>query len=64
MPLEQVLYLAGHLLEAKTTKAAEWPEFREYATTKYPNELDDDLITMIEDLIERRRSRAREARGS
>jgi len=64
VPLEQVLYLAGHLLEAKTTKAAEWPEFREYAATKYPSELDDDLITMIEDLIERRRSRAREAGSS
>ena len=60
VPLEQVLYLAGHLLEAKTAKAAEWPEFREYASTKYPNEVDEDLITMIEDLIERRRSRARE----
>ena len=64
VPLEQVLYLSGHLLEAKTTKAAEWPEFREYATTKYSSELDDDLITMIEDLIERRRARAREERGS
>lgn len=64
VPLEQVLYLAGHLLEAKTAKAAEWPEFREYATTKYPNELDEDLITMIEDLIERRRSRACDARRS
>ena len=29
-----------------------WPEFREYALQKYP-ELDEDLITMIEDLIER-----------
>jgi transcriptional regulator with XRE-family HTH domain len=64
VPLEQVLYVAGHLLEAKTTKSAEWPEFREYATTKYPNELDEDLITMIEDLIERRRCRGREAKSS
>jgi len=31
-----------------------WPEFREYAQRKYP-ELDEGLITMIEDLIERRR---------
>jgi len=31
------------------------PEFREYARQKYPNELDEDLITMIEDLIERGR---------
>jgi len=30
------------------------PEFREYARRKYPNELDEDLITMIEDSIERR----------
>ncbi len=29
-----------------------WPEFREYALQKYP-ELDEDLITMIEDLIRR-----------
>ncbi|MBA7690960.1 hypothetical protein ES703_99496 [subsurface metagenome] len=32
----------------------EWPEFREYARRKYP-ELDEDLITMIEDLIEHQR---------
>ena len=37
--------------------AAEWPEFREYARHKYPIELDEDLITMIEDLIERRRAK-------
>jgi len=35
----------------------EWPEFREYAKRKYAAELDEDLITMIEDLIERRRRR-------
>jgi hypothetical protein len=39
------------------TGAVQWPEFREYAREKYAAELDDDLITMIEDLIERRRSR-------
>jgi transcriptional regulator with XRE-family HTH domain len=33
------------------------PEFREYARRKYPN-LDEDLITMIEDLIERQRGQA------
>ncbi len=31
------------------------PEFREYARTKYRAELDDDLITMFEDLISMRR---------
>ncbi|MBA7522834.1 hypothetical protein ES705_14954 [subsurface metagenome] len=34
-----------------------WPEFREYARQKYPNELDEGLITMIEDLIERQRAK-------
>ena len=33
------------------------PEFREYAYRKYPNELDENLITMIEDLIEHQRTK-------
>jgi transcriptional regulator with XRE-family HTH domain len=36
-----------------------WPEFREYTSKKYPDELDDDLITLIEDLIAVRRDRIR-----
>lgn len=32
---------------------AELPEFREYAHRKYTDALDEDLITMIEDLIQR-----------
>jgi len=35
------------------------PEFREYARTKYGTELDEDLITMFEDLIEMRRQGTR-----
>lgn len=35
----------------------ELPDFREYARRKYGEELDEDLITMIEDLIERRRQK-------
>ena len=35
----------------------ELPEFRQYARRKYRAELDEDLITMIEDLIERQRQR-------
>ncbi len=31
------------------------PEFREYARIKYGTELNEDLITMVEDLIEMRR---------
>ena len=41
----------------------EWPEFREYAHRKYRDELDEDLITMIEDLIERRRRRRYDSGG-
>jgi transcriptional regulator with XRE-family HTH domain len=54
---EWVLSLAQHLPLLQTTGASEWPEFREYARQKYPQELDDDLIVMIEDLIERRRKK-------
>jgi len=36
---------------------AELPEFRQYAQRKYRAELDEDLITMIEDLIEHQRQR-------
>lgn len=57
VPLEKVLYLAGHVPKLAKKTPTEWPEFREYARQKYPTELDEDLITMIEDLIERRRQR-------
>ena len=57
VPLEKVLSLAGHLPRVAETGPPEWPEFREYARQKYPDELDDDLIAMIEDLIERRRQK-------
>ena len=56
-PLEKILSIAGHLPQITETAPAEWPEFRDYAQQKYPNELDEDVITMIEDLIERRRDR-------
>jgi len=55
VPLEKVLSLAGYLPRIAEKAPVEWPEFREYARQMYPNELDEDLITMIEDLIERRR---------
>ncbi|MBA7660009.1 hypothetical protein ES703_68008 [subsurface metagenome] len=57
VPLEKVLSIVGHLPRIAEREPPEWPEFREYARRKYPNELDEDLITMIEDLIERRRGR-------
>ena len=56
VPLERILRTAGHSMPLERT-ANELPEFREYARTKYPRELDDDLVTLIEDLIDRRRKK-------
>ncbi|MDH5695996.1 MAG: hypothetical protein OEZ00_05260, partial [Dehalococcoidia bacterium] len=60
----RVLFIAGHLPGIAKARPNQWPEFREYARQKYPNELDEDLITMIEDLIERRRERRRSGPSS
>ena len=64
VPIEKVLSIVGHLPRVAEKMSPEWPEFREYAQQKYPNELDEDLIIMIEDLIERRRSRRYNAKDS
>jgi len=57
VPVEKILSIVGHLPGVAETGPPEWPEFREYARQKYPNELDEDLVTMIEDLIERRKQK-------
>ena len=57
VPPEKIFSIVGHLPGVAETGLPEWPEFREYARQKYPDELDEDLITMIEDLIERRRQK-------
>ena len=57
LPVEHVLALAGHLRPLHRANPDTLPEFREYASQKYPDELDDDMIAMIEDLIQRRRRR-------
>ena len=58
VPLEKILSVVGHLPKVAEAAPPEWPEFREYVRRMYPNELDEDLITMIEDLIERRRQKS------
>ena len=63
VPLDKILAIAGYLPRVTEKEPTEWPEFREYALKKYPTELDEDLITMIEDLIERRRGRKYESRN-
>jgi transcriptional regulator with XRE-family HTH domain len=62
VPVENVLSIAGHISRISERETPEWPEFREYARKMYPDELDEDLITMIEDLIERRRAKKYEGR--
>ena len=62
VPLEKVMSIVGHLPRIAEAGSPEWPEFREYACQKYPAELDEDLIAMIEDLIERRRRKKYNAR--
>ncbi|UCH50676.1 MAG: helix-turn-helix transcriptional regulator [Chloroflexota bacterium] len=64
VPLEKVLAIVGHMPSIAEKTPPDWPEFREYAQQKYPGELDEDLITMIEDLIERRRRRRYESKSS
>ena len=54
-PIERVLRLAGHIPEKPVARIAGLPEFREYAQLKYPDELDEDIVIMIEDLSARRR---------
>jgi len=56
IPIQKVLKIVGQLPEMNIQEVPDWPEFREYAMKKYPNILDEDIITMIEDLIERRRN--------
>ena len=62
VPLEKILSVVGHMPMIAEAKSAQWPEFREYAQKKYAGELDEDLITMIEDLIERRRAKKYEGK--
>ena len=60
VPVEEILTLAGHLEPSHNMDIDSLPEFREYAQKKYTEELDEDIISMIEDLIQRRRIRSGE----
>ena len=62
--VDEVLAVVGYIPRVEMQTPAEWPEFREYAQKKYPNELDEEIISMIEDLIERRRARGYGRRDS
>jgi len=64
VPIQKILSISGHLSGIMEQVPAEWPEFREYAQNKYADELDEDLIIMIEDLIERRREKKHKKNSS
>jgi len=55
--VDKVLSIVGHITVIVEDGSEKWPEFREYARKKYPSELDEDLVTMVEYLIEQRRAR-------
>ena len=57
IPCEKVLIMAGYMPRRNDDQADKMPVFRDYVRLKYPKEIDEDLIHMIEDLIERRRQR-------
>ena len=59
--VESAVYVALMLFLQNLDGEQELPEFREYAMLKYP-EMHEDLITMIEDLIERQRQRIKSGR--
>jgi transcriptional regulator with XRE-family HTH domain len=59
LSLQKVLARIDYVPPLADSPPNTWPEFREYATQKYPNELDEDLIILIENLIALRRDRSR-----
>ena len=63
VPLEKILSIAGHVPIIPERKPADLPQFRDYAHQMYPDELDEDVIGVVEDLIERRRRQRIKAGG-
>jgi len=64
VPLQKILSLSGHIPAIAESPPDAWPEFGEYARRKYPAELDEDLVALIENLIEQRRDRTYRTRDS
>lgn len=55
--LQNILSTAGHIPHIAEGEPSVWPSFREYAHYKYHDELDEDIITMIENLIDIQRKK-------
>jgi len=60
--IQKVLSIAGHLPRIRDGGSPDLPEFREYVHVKYPSELSEELVTVLEELIERRREVHRQRR--
>lgn len=60
MPPSKILSIVGYLPSIDSGRATDWPELREYAMGKYPEELDEDMIIMLEALIKHRRQKRRD----
>ena len=64
LPLDSLRSLGVRPVVSTPNGQNEWPEFRQYAKEKYPEELDDDFIVMVEALIEHRRKKVGESSGN
>jgi transcriptional regulator with XRE-family HTH domain len=62
VPIEDILIAAGYI-PGKMATTSPYPEFREYIRSKYSEELDEDLIIMVEDFIERKRAKIHSAKS-
>ncbi len=55
--LDTILAMVGYIPKTTAIDNVAWPEFREYASKMYPQDLDEDTISFIEDIIEYRKQR-------
>lgn len=62
--IQKIFSYANHFPQIAYDDTLLLPEFSEYARAKYPKELDEDTIIMIEDLIERRREKNRSRKSA
>ena len=61
--VQKILAIVGHLSQISEESPEKWPAFREYARHKYPDELDEDIIKLVEDYIKRRKAKNHERKS-
>lgn len=55
IPLQHILYVAGHIETDMTENRDTLPAFREYVGAKYPGVFSDEVIFVLEGLINQKR---------